>query len=90
VFGSSVPPISSTKGLSGHPIAAAAAHEAIFGLLMMQDNFIAGCANIEKLDPACASFPIICQSMEHRIDSFLSNSFGFGGTNVSLVFRRAQ
>jgi 3-oxoacyl-[acyl-carrier-protein] synthase-1 len=90
VFGSSVPPISSTKGLSGHPIAAAAAHEAIFGLLMMQDDFIAGCANIEKLDPACASFPIICQSMEHRIDSFLSNSFGFGGTNVSLVFRRAQ
>lgn len=90
VFGSTVPPISSTKGLSGHPIAAAAAHEAIFGLLMMQEGFIAGCANIEKLDPVCEPFPIVRETLEQGIDSFLSNSFGFGGTNVSLVFRRPQ
>lgn len=89
VFGQEVPLISSTKGLSGHPIGAAAAHEAIYGLLMLQGGFVAGCANIEGLDPACQNYPILQHTIERRIDGFLSNSFGFGGTNVSLVFRRA-
>ena len=85
-----VPITSSTKGLTGHPIAAAAAHEAVYSLLMMDRDFIAGCAHIEEADPACAGLPILMSSTERRIDSIMSNSFGFGGTNASLIFRRLQ
>jgi len=88
VFGSMLPLISSTKGLTGHPIAAAAAHEAIYSLLMLEREFIAGCAHLKQPDPLCAGLPILCQSIERRIDTFMSNSFGFGGTNACLVFRR--
>jgi len=88
VFGSEVPLISSTKGLTGHPIAAAAAHEAIYSLLMLEREFVAGCANLKQPDALCAGLPILAQSIERRIDSFMSNSFGFGGTNACLVFRR--
>lgn len=88
VFGLAVPLISSTKGLTGHPIAAAAAHEAIYSLLMLEREFIAGCAHLEQPDPACDGLPIVRQSIARRIDAFMSNSFGFGGTNASLVFRR--
>jgi 3-oxoacyl-[acyl-carrier-protein] synthase-1 len=90
VFGKAVPLISSTKGLTGHPIAAAAAHEAVYSLLMLEREFIAGCANLDEPDPACAGLPILRQSIDRRIDTFMSNSFGFGGTNASLVFRRVQ
>lgn len=93
VFGETdgdVPMISSTKGLTGHPIAAAAAHEAVYSLLMIDRDFIAGCAHIEEADPACAGLPILMSSSERRIDSIMSNSFGFGGTNASLIFRRLQ
>lgn len=93
VFGdlaSGMPLISSTKGLTGHPIAAAAAHEAIYSLLMLDREFIAGCANLDQPDPACAGLPILRQSIDRRIDACMSNSFGFGGTNASLVFRRLQ
>ena len=90
VFGDDLPLISSTKGLTGHPIAAAAAHEAIYSLLMLERGFIAGCANLEQPDPACAGLPILRQSIDRRIDAFMSNSFGFGGTNASLVFRRVE
>ncbi len=93
VFGGTdgdVPMISSTKGLTGHPIAAAAAHEAVYSLLMIDRDFIAGCAHIEEADPACAGLPILMSSTERRIDSIMSNSFGFGGTNASLIFRRLQ
>lgn len=93
VFGETdgaVPLISSTKGLTGHPIAAAAAHEAAYSLLMLDRDFIAGCAHIEEADPACAGLPILMSSTERRIDSIMSNSFGFGGTNASLIFRRLQ
>lgn len=93
VFGETdgdVPMISSTKGLTGHPIAAAAAHEAVYSLLMIDRDFIAGCAHIEEADPACAGLPILMSSTERRIDSIMSNSFGFGGTNASLIFRRLQ
>jgi len=90
VFGSEVPLISSTKGLTGHPIAAAAAHEAIYSLLMLEREFVAGCANLEDPDPACAGLPILRRSIDRRIDAFMSNSFGFGGTNASLIFRRVE
>jgi 3-oxoacyl-[acyl-carrier-protein] synthase-1 len=88
VFGAEVPAISSTKGITGHPIGAAGAHEAIYSLLMMERGFLAGCAHIEALDPACAGLPILTESMDRRVDTVLSNSFGFGGTNACLVFRR--
>jgi 3-oxoacyl-[acyl-carrier-protein] synthase-1 len=90
VFGPEIPLISSTKGLSGHAIGASAIHEAIYGLLMMKDGFIAGCANIQDLDPACAGFPIIQKTVDKTVNSFLTNSFGFGGTNASLVFKNAM
>lgn len=88
VFSSAMPLISSTKGLTGHPIAAAAAQEAIYSLLMIDRDFIAGCANLDNPDPATAGLPILTRSIDRRIDTIMSNSFGFGGTNASLVFRR--
>jgi 3-oxoacyl-[acyl-carrier-protein] synthase-1 len=88
VFGTQAPAISSTKGITGHPIAAAGAHEAIYALLMMQRGFLAGCAHVKELDPACAGLPLLTRSEERRVDTVMSNSFGFGGTNASLVFRR--
>ncbi len=90
VFGEGrVPPLSSTKALSGHSLGAASVHEAIYSLLMMRDGFIAGSANIETLDPKAEGFPIVQQSREAKLDVVMSNSFGFGGTNGTLVFGRA-
>ncbi len=88
VFGGEIPAISSTKGLSGHPIAAAAAQEAIFSLLMLDRGFIAGCAHVTDLDKECAGMPILLSCEERRVGSIMSNSFGFGGTNACLVFQR--
>ena len=90
VFGNAVPLISSTKGMTGHPIAAAGAHEAIYSLLMLERGFVAGCTNLYSPDPETADLPILARSIDRRIDTVMSNSFGFGGTNASLVFRRAQ
>ena len=90
VFGDKVPLISSTKGLSGHPIAASAAHEAIYSLLMMERGFVAGCANITRLDAACAGLPLVTRTLTQPLNSVMSNSFGFGGTNACLIFRRFQ
>ena len=89
VFGTDLPPISSTKALSGHSLGAASVHEAIYCLLMMRDGFIAGSANIETLDPKAESFPVVRESREATLDLVMSNSFGFGGTNGTLVFARA-
>ena len=88
VFGDALPPLSSTKALSGHSLGAASVHEAIYSLLMMRDGFIAGSANIETLDPRCEGFPIVRESREAKLDTVMSNSFGFGGTNAALVFAR--
>ncbi len=89
VFGDTLPPISSTKALSGHSLGAASVHEAIYSLLMLRDGFIAGSANIDDLDPGAAGFPIVRESRDARLDVVMSNSFGFGGTNAALVFARA-
>ena len=86
VFGDAVPPLSSTKALSGHSLGAASVHEAIYCLLMMRDGFAAGSANITDLDPACAEFPILRESRDADLRTVMSNSFGFGGTNAALVF----
>ncbi len=88
VFGDGVPPLSSTKALSGHSLGAASVHEAIYCLLMMRDGFIAGSANIANLDERAESFPIVRESREAKLDTVMSNSFGFGGTNGTLVFGR--
>jgi 3-oxoacyl-[acyl-carrier-protein] synthase-1 len=89
VFGDAVPPLSSTKALSGHSLGAASVHEAIYSLLMLRDGFIAGSANIETLDPRCEGFPIVRDTRDAKLDTVMSNSFGFGGTNATLVFARA-
>jgi 3-oxoacyl-[acyl-carrier-protein] synthase-1 len=89
VFGSQVPPISSTKSLTGHALGAAGVHEAIYSLLMMEAGFIAASANIQTLDPGADGVPIALQRIDGaRLDTVMSNSFGFGGTNASLVFQR--
>lgn len=89
VFGKRMPPISSTKSLSGHSLGAAGVHEAIYSILMMQNGFIAESANIEELDPEVADAPIVRSRVDHaKLNTVLSNSFGFGGTNASLIFQR--
>ncbi len=88
-FGGSAPRISSTKSLSGHSLGAAGVQEAIYCLLMMQGDFIAASANIENLDPAAQSLPIVRQRIDNAgLNRVMSNSFGFGGTNASLVLQR--
>ena len=88
MFGAEIPPISSTKSLTGHSLGAAGVQEAIYCLLMMRDGFLTASANIEELDPACADFPILRETRSQRVDTVMSNSFGFGGTNATLVFTR--
>ncbi|CAM3140263.1 beta-ketoacyl-[acyl-carrier-protein] synthase I [Pseudomonas floridensis] len=91
VFGDKAPAISSTKSLSGHSLGAAGVHEAIYCLLMMENNFIAGSANIDELDPKVADMPILLETRENaKLDRVMSNSFGFGGTNATLVLQRYQ
>ena len=89
VFGAKTPPISSTKSLAGHSLGAAGVHEAIYSLLMMQNDFIAASANIDNLDPAVADANILTERMDGvKLDRIMSNSFGFGGTNAVLVLER--
>jgi 3-oxoacyl-[acyl-carrier-protein] synthase-1 len=89
VFGKDIPPISSTKSLTGHSLGAVGVQEAIFALLMMNNGFIAASANIDTLDPEFADVPIALQRHDGvALECVMSNSFGFGGTNATLVFRR--
>src|SRR5579871_2060860 len=91
VFGKTMPPISATKSLTGHSQGAAGVHEAIYTLLMMQNDFICESANIEEIDPAVADANIVRKRIDNvKINTALSNSFGFGGTNASLVFQRPE
>ena len=88
VFGTDIPPISATKSLTGHSLGAIGAQEAIFSLLMLNNGFICESANIDELDPAFADVPIVRERRDAVLNCVLSNSFGFGGTNATLVFRR--
>ena len=89
VFGSDMPPISATKSLTGHSQGAAGVHEAIYTLLMMNHGFIAESANIEELDPAVGDANIARERIDNAdLNVAISNSFGFGGTNATLVFQR--
>ena len=89
VFGEHIPAISSTKSLTGHSLGATGVHETIYSLLMMENNFIAASANIENLDPGAEGFPIVRERQDNvSLDCVVSNSFGFGGTNATLVFQR--
>jgi 3-oxoacyl-[acyl-carrier-protein] synthase-1 len=87
--GSRIPPFSSTKSLTGHSLGAAGVHEAIYSLLMMENNFIAASANVDSLDPAAEGMPIVLKRQDNvMLNCVLSNSFGFGGTNAALAFKR--
>ncbi|MBL13600.1 MAG: beta-ketoacyl-[acyl-carrier-protein] synthase I [Gammaproteobacteria bacterium] len=89
VFENSIPIINSTKSLSGHSLGAAGVQESIYSLLMMENNFIAASANIEKLDEEAIGMPIVLERKDNvELKRIMSNSFGFGGTNASLVFDR--
>ena len=89
VFGDNAPPLSSTKSLTGHSQGATGVQEVIYSLLMMKNNFIVASANIEELDPGAEGVPIVRETMtDVALDCVMSNSFGFGGTNATLVFRR--
>ena len=90
-FGDNIPKISSTKSLSGHPLGAASVHEAIYCLIMMKNNFIAGSANINEIDEEAKKFPIVAKTeIEVNLNTVMSNSFGFGGTNAALVFEKVK
>jgi len=87
VFGANAPKISSTKSLTGHSLGATGVQEAIYCLLMMQHKFLAASANIDNIDPDAADMPIV-RSREDNVqfNAVMSNSFGFGGTNATLIF----
>ena len=91
VFGSRIPPVNSTKSLTGHSLGGTGVQEAIYSILQMNNGFIAESANIEEIDPEIADAPIVRSRIDNaKIERALSNSFGFGGTNATLVFQRAD
>jgi len=86
VFGDDVPYISATKSLTGHALGAAGVNEAIYSLIMMREGFISESANIQDLDPLAEGMPVVREKIDHQSKLIMSNSFGFGGTNATLVF----
>jgi 3-oxoacyl-[acyl-carrier-protein] synthase-1 len=88
VFDGKLPPFLSTKSMTGHPLGAAGALEVIFCVGMLEHNFIAPSINIETLDTDFEGLPIVTSQNSTKIDTILSNSFGFGGTNASLLLKR--
>ena len=89
VFDNNIPKISSTKSLTGHSLGATGVHEAIYCLLMLNNNFLCGSANITNLDKSAQNHNILLETEDnHKIENVLSNSFGFGGTNASLLMSR--
>ncbi|HGJ5854712.1 beta-ketoacyl-ACP synthase I [Arsenophonus nasoniae] len=88
VFGSNTPAISATKAMTGHSLGAAGVHEAIYSLLMLEHGFIAPSINIDNLDEKAQAMNIITQPTEQKLNTVMSNSFGFGGTNASLVMSK--
>ena len=90
VFGAgNVPWVSSTKSLTGHALGAAGVNEAIYSLLMMEENFLSASANITQLDLGAEGIPIVRKRQDNlTLNTIMSNSFGFGGTNATLIFQR--
>jgi 3-oxoacyl-[acyl-carrier-protein] synthase I len=89
VFGKDIPPISSTKSLTGHSLGATGVQEAIYSLLMMKNGFLCESAHIEEIDPDFADMPILRKRVDNaKVDTVMSNSFGFGGTNATLIMQR--
>lgn len=88
VFKEKLPFISATKSLSGHALGAAGVHEAIYSLIMMKEKFLAASANIKQLDPEALGLPILMENITKSVKTIMSNSFGFGGTNATLVFQQ--
>ena len=89
VFNENIPQISSTKSLTGHSLGATSVQEAIYCLIMMQNKFISASANIENMDEKAKEFPIVTKVVRDKeINCVMSNSFGFGGTNATLVFEK--
>ena len=90
IFGTDNPPISSTKSLSGHSLGAAGVHEAIYSLLMLNHGFICGTANIEEMDPEAEGMHVVDANRDAKLTTVMSNSYGFGGTNACLIFRKVS
>ena len=88
VFGKAVPDFSSTKSLTGHSLGAAGVHEAIYSILMLENEFIVGSANVVDPDPEVGDLPLVTENKKKSLNRVLSNSFGFGGTNASLVLAK--
>ena len=88
VFKDEIPAISSTKSLSGHSLGAAGVHEAIYSLIMLKENFLVGSKNILNIAEEAKIFPILRENQKQEVNAILSNSFGFGGTNASLIFKK--
>jgi 3-oxoacyl-[acyl-carrier-protein] synthase-1 len=88
VFGEQPPMISATKAMTGHALGAAGVHEAIFSLLMLQHGFVAPSINVETLDDAAVGMNVVTQMTPANLTTVMSNSFGFGGTNATLVMRK--
>lgn len=88
LFGEKSPPMSATKSLTGHALGAAGVNEAIYSILMMENNFIAPSINVDNLDEAASGLDIVTKTREAKLDLVMSNSFGFGGTNATLVFKK--
>lgn len=91
VFGANIPAIASTKSMTGHSLGATGVQEAIYALLMLNNNFIAPSINIENIDDEAADMPVIRERVDGAdLNLVMSNSFGFGGTNATLAFRRVK
>ncbi len=90
LFGDSSPAISATKAMTGHALGAAGVHEAIYSTLMLDNGFIAPSINVENLDEAAKGLDIVTEARDAKIDTVMSNSFGFGGTNATLVIKKYQ
>ncbi|WP_282167729.1 beta-ketoacyl-ACP synthase I [Shewanella japonica] len=90
VFQDNIPPVASTKSMTGHALGAAGVHEAIYSLLMMENSFIAPSINIDTPDEKAAGIPLVTEYRDAELTTVMSNSFGFGGTNATLVMRKMK
>ncbi|MCO6524540.1 MAG: beta-ketoacyl-ACP synthase I, partial [Candidatus Schmidhempelia sp.] len=88
VFADSVPAISSTKSMTGHSLGAAGVQEAIYSLLMLEHGFIAPSINVDQLDEKAQGMNVVTKPIDRELTTVMSNSFGFGGTNATLVMRK--